>query len=114
MSLTTGKVTKISILTLSYNYLSDQVDKEQFDKILDLIESGKKEGAKLECGGERHGQRGYFIQPTVFSDVKDDMRIATEEVHVHDIASYICMYTLYLYIYHKYGTKTCINYSITE
>ena len=82
MSLTTGKVTKISILTLSYNYLSDQVDKEQFDKILDLIESGKKEGAKLECGGERHGQRGYFIQPTVFSDVKDDMRIAKEEVSV--------------------------------
>ncbi|XP_020614539.1 retinal dehydrogenase 1-like [Orbicella faveolata] len=57
-----------------------QVDKEQFDKILDLIESGKKEGAKLECGGARHGQKGYFIQPTVFSDVKDDMRIAKEEI----------------------------------
>jgi len=57
-----------------------QVDKEQFDKILELIESGKKEGAKLECGGGRHGDKGYFIQPTVFSDVKDDMRIAKEEV----------------------------------
>ena len=56
------------------------MDKEQFDKILDLIESGKKEGAKLECGGGRHGDKGYFIQPTVFSDVKDDMRIAKEEV----------------------------------
>jgi len=56
------------------------VDKEQFDKILDLIESGKKEGAKLECGGGRHGDKGYFIQPTVFSDVKDDMRIAKDEV----------------------------------
>ena len=87
MSLTTGKVTKVSILTLKHNYLTDQVDKEQFDKILDLIESGKKEGAKLECGGARHGQKGYFIQPTVFSDVKDDMRIAKEEVH--NIVSYI-------------------------
>ena len=57
-----------------------KVDKEQFDKILELIESGKKEGAKLECGGGRHGDKGYFIQPTVFSDVKDDMRIAKEEV----------------------------------
>ena len=56
------------------------MDKEQFDKILDLIESGKKEGAKLECGGGRHGDKGYFIQPTVFSGVKDDMRIAKEEV----------------------------------
>ena len=56
------------------------MDKEQFDKILELIESGKKEGAKLECGGGRHGDKGYFIQPTVFSDVKDDMRIAKEEV----------------------------------
>ena len=56
------------------------MDREQFDKILDLIESGKKEGAKLECGGGRHGDKGYFIQPTVFSDVKDDMRIAKEEV----------------------------------
>ena len=57
-----------------------QVDQTQFDKILDLIESGKKEGAKLQCGGERHGDKGYFIQPTIFTDVKDDMRIAQEEI----------------------------------
>lgn len=60
--------------------ISFQIDKEQFDKILDLIESGKKEGAKLECGGARYGDKGYFLQPTVFSDVKDHMRIAKEEV----------------------------------
>lgn len=59
-----------------------QIDQEQFDKILELIESGKKEGAKLECGGARHGSKGFFIQPTVFSDVKDSMRIAKEEVIV--------------------------------
>ncbi|XP_071949781.1 retinal dehydrogenase 2-like isoform X2 [Antedon mediterranea] len=57
-----------------------QVDKEQFDKILEMIESGKKEGAKLECGGGRKGDQGYFIQPTVFSNVTDDMRIAREEI----------------------------------
>ncbi|KAG7481211.1 hypothetical protein MATL_G00064520 [Megalops atlanticus] len=57
-----------------------QIDKKQFDKILELIESGKKEGAKLECGGAAWGQKGLFIQPTVFSDVTDNMRIAKEEI----------------------------------
>lgn len=50
------------------------------NKILELIESGKKEGAKLECGGSRHGTKGYFVQPTVFSNVTDNMRIAREEI----------------------------------
>ncbi|KAM4807972.1 aldehyde dehydrogenase 1A1-like [Rhinophrynus dorsalis] len=57
-----------------------QVNKQQYDKILDLIESGKKEGAKLECGGSAWGDKGFFIKPTVFSDVKDEMRIAKEEI----------------------------------
>ena len=57
-----------------------QVDKDSFDKVLTLIESGKKEGAKLQCGGARQGEKGYFVQPTVFSDVKDDMKIAKEEI----------------------------------
>jgi aldehyde dehydrogenase (NAD+) len=57
-----------------------QIDNEQFTKILDLIDSGKKEGAKLLTGGDRHGDKGYFVQPTVFSDVKDNMRISTEEI----------------------------------
>lgn len=57
-----------------------QIDNEQFTKILDLIESGTKDGAKLECGGKRAGGKGYFIEPTVFSNVKDDMRIAREEI----------------------------------
>lgn len=49
-------------------------------KILGLIDSGKKEGAKLCVGGARAGTRGYFVQPTVFADVKDSMRIAREEI----------------------------------
>lgn len=57
-----------------------QVSKEQMDTVLSYIESGKREGAKLHCGGQRHGSRGYFVQPTVFSDVRDDMKIAREEI----------------------------------
>ena len=43
-----------------------------------MIESGKSEGAKLESGGGRWdgNEKGYFVQPTVFSNVNDQMRIA--------------------------------------
>jgi len=57
-----------------------QIDKKQFDKILGLIESGVQEGAKLEAGGKRFGEKGFFIEPTVFSGVRDDMKIAKEEI----------------------------------
>lgn len=57
-----------------------QVDKIQFDKIMGYIESGKKEGAKCMTGGTRHGSTGFFVEPTVFADVKDDMKIAREEI----------------------------------
>ena len=56
------------------------VSEEQLMRILGYIESGKKEGAKLECGGSRHGDNGYFLQPTIFSNVQDDMKIAREEI----------------------------------
>lgn len=51
-----------------------------FNKVLRLIESGIDEGAKLETGGKRYGKEGYFIEPTVFSNVEDNMTIAKEEV----------------------------------
>jgi aldehyde dehydrogenase (NAD+) len=57
-----------------------QVDAEQFKKVLGYVESGKQEGAKLVAGGDRVGDRGYFVAPTVFADVKDDMKIAQEEI----------------------------------
>jgi aldehyde dehydrogenase (NAD+) len=57
-----------------------QVSQEQCDRIMGYIDAGKKEGAKLLTGGNRHGQRGYFIEPTVFDGVKDDMKIAKEEI----------------------------------
>ncbi|OBT74465.1 hypothetical protein VF21_06566 [Pseudogymnoascus sp. 05NY08] len=57
-----------------------QVSKVQFDRIMGYIEEGKKAGATVVTGGERHGDRGYFIQPTIFSDVTKDMKIVKEEI----------------------------------
>jgi len=57
-----------------------QIDDAQFKKVLSYIELGKKEGAKLQSGGSRVGDKGFFIQPTVFSDVTDNMKIATDEI----------------------------------
>ncbi|MGR3174007.1 MAG: aldehyde dehydrogenase family protein [Candidatus Scalindua sp.] len=57
-----------------------QVSKEQFDKILGYIDIGKQEGAKLVTGGERCGERGYFVKPTIFDAVDNNMKIAREEI----------------------------------
>lgn len=57
-----------------------QIDADQMNKILGYIDSGKQEGAKLIAGGARHGKKGYFVQPTVFADVHDNMKIAKEEI----------------------------------
>jgi aldehyde dehydrogenase (NAD+) len=57
-----------------------QIDETQFKKILSYIDKGKAQGARCVTGGERHGTKGYFIQPTVFADVKDNMAIATDEI----------------------------------
>ncbi|KAJ0464895.1 putative aldehyde dehydrogenase domain, aldehyde/histidinol dehydrogenase [Helianthus annuus] len=57
-----------------------QVDSEQFYKILKYIRSGVDGWATLETGGQRFGSNGYYIQPTVFSNVQDDMLIATHEI----------------------------------
>jgi len=45
------------------------------NKILGYIKSGQAEGAKLLAGGNRHGNSGYFVEPTVFADCTDDMKI---------------------------------------
>jgi aldehyde dehydrogenase (NAD+) len=57
-----------------------QVDQAQFDKIMQYIDLGNKEGARLLTGGKRHGDRGYYVEPTLFVDVKDDMAIARDEI----------------------------------
>ncbi|GIY54820.1 aldehyde dehydrogenase, mitochondrial [Caerostris darwini] len=57
-----------------------QIDETQMNKILGLIKSGQDQGAKMLCGGSREGDKGYFVAPTVFADVQDNMRIANEEI----------------------------------
>ena len=57
-----------------------QVDQSQFNSVMGYIESGRSDGATLACGGEPVGNRGYFIQPTVFADVQDEMKIARQEI----------------------------------
>lgn len=60
--------------------LGPLIDQTQFDRVMGYIESGCSEGATLACGGDRIGSRGYFIRPTVFADVQDEMKIAREEI----------------------------------
>lgn len=58
-----------------------QIDEKLLQRVLTYIENAKKQGAKLEYGGRRIGNTGYFIEPTIFSNVTDTMEIAKEEVY---------------------------------
>ncbi|RHZ67320.1 aldehyde dehydrogenase family protein [Aspergillus thermomutatus] len=57
-----------------------QVSQIQFDRIMGYIDEGKKAGAKVVTGGARHGEQGYYIQPTIFADVHEEMKIVKEEI----------------------------------
>ncbi|KAI7838277.1 hypothetical protein COHA_007931 [Chlorella ohadii] len=56
------------------------VSEKQVEKVMHYIELGQKEGAKLGYGGKRWGDKGFYLEPTVFYDVKDDMAIARDEI----------------------------------
>jgi len=65
------------------DHIGPVVSKTQYDKIISLIQSGIDEGATLAAGGPElpNGMnKGYFIKPTIFTNVKNDMRIAKEEI----------------------------------
>ncbi|ODM14442.1 Aldehyde dehydrogenase [Aspergillus cristatus] len=57
-----------------------QVSQLQFDRIMGYIEEGKKAGAKVVAGGGRLGSTGYYIEPTIFSEVNENMSIVKEEI----------------------------------
>ncbi len=57
-----------------------QVSQEQLDKILGYVELGQQQGAKLVAGGKRVGDKGFFVEPTIFDNVTDDMAIAKDEI----------------------------------
>jgi len=56
------------------------ISEKQMNSILDYVDIGRKEGATLTTGGERVGDRGYFVSPAVFADVAHEMRISQEEI----------------------------------
>ena len=56
------------------------VSEEQFEKVTGYIESGIREGAQVAAGGKRHGDRGYFVQPTVLTHTKASMKVVREEI----------------------------------
>jgi acyl-CoA reductase-like NAD-dependent aldehyde dehydrogenase len=64
--------------------MGSQISRQQMDRILGYIEAGVSEGAKLCCGGERdtagEKSKGFFVKPTIFTDVRPDMKIAQEEI----------------------------------
>lgn len=56
------------------------VSEKQMNKVLDYIKKGQEEGATLEFGGNRISDKGFLLEPTVFSGVKDEMAIAKDEI----------------------------------
>jgi acyl-CoA reductase-like NAD-dependent aldehyde dehydrogenase len=60
--------------------LGPLVSAEQEQRVLGYIESGRAEGAELVTGGTKHGEDGWFVEPTLFSATRDDLTIAREEI----------------------------------
>jgi phenylacetaldehyde dehydrogenase len=56
------------------------VSEEQLNRVCGYLESGKKEGAKAVTGGTRHGDKGYFVKPTVLVDTNENMKVVQEEI----------------------------------
>ena len=74
---------KVDLASKAGDHIGPVISKTQFDKIQSLIKSGIEEGATLVAGGPDKPEdfkKGYFIKPTVFTDVNNDMRIAKEEI----------------------------------
>ena len=57
-----------------------QINKKQADKILEYVKIGVEEGAKIAVGGKRHSAGEAFVEPTLLVDVRNDMRVAQEEI----------------------------------
>ncbi len=74
---------KVDLASKSGDHIGPVISKVQFDKIQSLIKSGIQEGAKLVAGGPDKPEdfkKGYFIKPTIFTDVNNNMRVAKEEI----------------------------------
>lgn len=65
----------------------NQIDQPSLDKILRIIEESKNQGAKIETGGNRIGDKGFFVEPTVLSGVTDQMSCAVNEVSIRTVVA---------------------------
>jgi hypothetical protein len=65
-----SNMTDIPISSYFCLFRKFQIDSQQFEKIFHYIRSGVESNATLECGGDRIGTKGFFVQPTVFSNVQ--------------------------------------------
>tara|TARA_Y100001960_G_C14165608_1_gene582919 strand:- start:28 stop:600 length:573 start_codon:yes stop_codon:yes gene_type:complete len=74
---------KVDVGSNKGDHIGPVISKIQYNKIIDLIKSGISEGATLAAGGPEKPnglKKGYFIKPTIFTDVTNNMRIAKEEI----------------------------------
>ena len=74
---------EVDLASKKGNHIGPVISKKQYDKIIDLIKSGIEQGARLIAGGPEKPkglEKGYFVKPTIFTDVSNDMRIAKEEI----------------------------------
>jgi phenylacetaldehyde dehydrogenase len=62
------------------NDMGPLVSEEQLNRVMGFFDSGKQEGAKAVAGGERLGDKGYFVKPTVYTGTNRDMRLIREEI----------------------------------
>ncbi|KAF5127877.1 putative aldehyde dehydrogenase-like protein [Metarhizium anisopliae] len=78
----TKTVSKVGDQWSPDTYQGPQVSKLQYERVLEYVEAGKAEGARLVCGGKplHADTKGFFIEPTIFTEVKDSMRIYREEI----------------------------------
>lgn len=61
-------------------HIGPLISKQQLDRVHRYVDIGREEGATVTLGGNRHGDEGYFFEPTIFTGVHNDMRIAREEI----------------------------------
>ncbi|CDF89377.1 ZYBA0S04-02828g1_1 [Zygosaccharomyces bailii CLIB 213] len=61
-------------------FQGSQTSHNQMEKILSYVKTGTGEGARVVTGGKRHGSKGFFVKPTIFADVHENMKIVKEEI----------------------------------
>lgn len=78
-------------------------------RVMSYISSGKEGGATVHTGGERDGSKGYFVQPTIFTDVQPHMQIAKEEIF-GPVAAIFKFKTEE----GQFGSRSCLSMLLTE